>query len=65
MFILKRHLWTGNLSVWKIPVFHYYGLLIINREYIEFETLKKQFWSYLRNIKTAINYFFTNVLLKI
>jgi hypothetical protein len=25
--------------------------------YIEFETLKKQCWSYLRNIKTAINYF--------
>jgi hypothetical protein len=39
-------------------VFHYYGLLIRNREYIEFETLKKQCWSYLRNIKTAINYFF-------
>jgi hypothetical protein len=33
-------------------------LLIRNREYIEFETLKKQFWSYVRNIKTAINYFF-------
>jgi hypothetical protein len=46
-------------------VFYYYGLLIRNREYIEFETLKKQFWSYLRNIKTTINYFFTNVLLKI
>jgi hypothetical protein len=39
-------------------VFHYYGLLMRNREYIEFETLKKQCWSYLRNIKTAINYFF-------
>jgi hypothetical protein len=32
--------------------------MIRNREYIEFETLKKQRWSYLRNIKTAINYFF-------
>jgi hypothetical protein len=39
-------------------VCHYYGLLIRNREYIEFETLKKQCCSYLRNIKTAINYFF-------
>jgi hypothetical protein len=39
-------------------VFHYYGLLIRNRVYIEFETLKKQCWSYLRNIKRAINYFF-------
>jgi hypothetical protein len=29
-----------------------------NREYIEFETLEKQCWSYLRSIKTAINYFF-------
>jgi hypothetical protein len=38
-------------------VFHYYGLLIRKREYIEFETLKKQCWSYVRNIKTAINYF--------
>jgi hypothetical protein len=34
-------------------------------QYMELETLKKQCWSYLRNIKTAINYFFTNVLLKI
>jgi hypothetical protein len=25
---------------------------------IEFETLEKQCWSYLRNIKTAINYFY-------
>jgi hypothetical protein len=33
-------------------------LLIRNREYIEFETFKKQCWSYLRNIKTAITYFF-------
>jgi hypothetical protein len=30
-------------------------LLIRNQE---FETLKKQCWSYLRNIRTAINYFF-------
>jgi hypothetical protein len=29
-----------------------------NRGYIEFDTLEKQCWSYLRNIKTAINYFF-------
>jgi membrane protease subunit (stomatin/prohibitin family) len=54
--VLKRPL-SGNLSVWKIPVFHYYGLLMRNREYIEVETLKKQSWSYLRNIKTAINNF--------
>jgi hypothetical protein len=27
-------------------------------QYIEFETLKKQCWPYLRNIKTAKNYFF-------
>jgi hypothetical protein len=28
-----------------------------NGRYIEFETLEKQYWSYLRNTKTAINYF--------
>jgi hypothetical protein len=34
-----------------------------NRRYFEFETLEKSCLSYLRNIKTAINYnFFTNVL---
>jgi hypothetical protein len=33
-------------------------LLIRNRVYIEFETLKKQCWSYQKNIKTAVNYFF-------
>jgi hypothetical protein len=38
-----------------------YGLLFRNRRYIEFETLEKQRLSYIRNIKTAINYFFTNV----
>jgi hypothetical protein len=42
-----------NLSVWQIPVFRY-GLLMKNRGYIEFETLKKQCWSYPRNIETAI-----------
>jgi hypothetical protein len=41
-------------SVWQIPVFRY-GLLMRNRGYIEFETLEKQCWSNLRNIKTAIN----------
>jgi hypothetical protein len=45
-----------NVSVWQIPVFRY-GLLMRNLGYIEFETVEKQ-WSYLRNIKTAINYFF-------
>jgi hypothetical protein len=45
-------------KIWlNIPVL-YYGLLLRNRGYIEFETLEKQCWSYLRNIKTAINYFF-------
>jgi hypothetical protein len=29
-----------------------------NRGYIEFKSLEKQCWSYLMNIKTAINYFF-------
>jgi hypothetical protein len=29
-----------------------------NRKEIEFETLEKQCWSYLRNIKAALNYFF-------
>jgi hypothetical protein len=38
----------------KISVFRY-GLLMRNRGCIEFETL--QCWPYLRNIKTAINYF--------
>jgi hypothetical protein len=44
-----------NLSVWQIPVF-LYGLLRRNWGYIEFEMLEKQCCSYLRNIKTAINY---------
>jgi hypothetical protein len=43
-------------SVCQIPVFRY-GLLMRNRGYIEFETLEKQCWSYLRIIKTALNYF--------
>jgi hypothetical protein len=34
-----------------------FGLLMRNRGYIEFETLEKHCWSYLTNIKTAINYF--------
>jgi hypothetical protein len=34
-----------------------YALLIRNRGYIEFETLEKQCWSYVRNIETPINYF--------
>jgi hypothetical protein len=46
-----------NLSVWQIPVFRH-SLLTRNPGYIEFEMLEKQWWSYLRNIKTAINYFF-------
>jgi hypothetical protein len=29
-----------------------------NQKEIEFETLEKQCWSYLSNIKTALNYFF-------
>jgi hypothetical protein len=29
--------------------------------YFEFETSEKQCWSYLRNIKAAINYLFANV----
>jgi hypothetical protein len=29
-----------------------------NRGYIEFDMLEKQGWSYLRNIKIAINFFF-------
>jgi hypothetical protein len=45
------------LSVWQVPVFRY-GLLMRNRGYIKFETLEKQRWSYLRNIKTARNYFY-------
>jgi hypothetical protein len=49
-----------KLSVWQIPVFRY-GLLMRNRGYIEFETLEKQRWSYLWNIKTALNCLFTNV----
>jgi hypothetical protein len=46
-----------NLSVWQIPVFCY-GSLVRDRGYIELELLENHFWSYLRNIKTAINYFF-------
>jgi hypothetical protein len=49
-----------NLSVEQIPVFCY-GWLMRNWGYIEFETLEKLCWSYLRNIKTTINYFVTNV----
>jgi hypothetical protein len=56
-----QYLYTGsdifrleNRSVWQIPVFRY-GLLMRNRGYIE---LEKQCWSYLRNIETAINFFF-------
>jgi hypothetical protein len=45
-----------NFSVWQIPVFRF-GLLMRNRGYIEFGTMGKQCLSYLRNIKTAINYF--------
>jgi hypothetical protein len=45
-----------NLSIWQISVFRY-GLLMRNRGYIKLETLNKQCWPYLRNIKTAINYF--------
>jgi hypothetical protein len=44
-----------NLSVWQFLVFCN-GLLMRNRGYIEFETLEKQCWSYLRNIKPATNY---------
>jgi hypothetical protein len=47
-----------NLNVCQLPVFRY-GLLMRNRGYIEFETLEKQCWSYIRNIKTAVNYFYT------
>jgi hypothetical protein len=39
-------------------VFWYYCFLMRNRGHIEFETLGKQCWSYKRNIKTAINYFY-------
>jgi hypothetical protein len=48
-----------NLSVWQIPVFRD-GLLMRNRGYSECETLEKWCWSYLRNIKAAINYFYKN-----
>jgi hypothetical protein len=33
-------------------------LLMRNQGNIEFETLENQCWSYLRNIQTAINYFY-------
>jgi hypothetical protein len=46
-----------NLSVWQFPVLRY-SLLMRNQGYIEFETLKKPHWLYLRNTKTAINYLF-------
>jgi hypothetical protein len=46
-----------NLSVWQIKVFQC-DLLMRNWGYIECETWEKQCWSYLRNIRTAINYFF-------
>jgi hypothetical protein len=42
---------------WKISVFCY-SLLMRNRGYIEFEMLEKLCCSYLRNITTAVNYFF-------
>jgi hypothetical protein len=45
-----------NLSVWRIPAFRY-GLPMINLGHNEFETLEKPCRPYLRNIKTAINYF--------
>jgi hypothetical protein len=47
-----------NLTVWKVPVFRC-NLLIRNRGYIELETSVS--WSFIKNIKTAINYFFTKV----
>jgi hypothetical protein len=52
-----------NLSAEQIPVC-YYGFLMRNRGYIlRLKRWGKQCWSYLRNIMTAINYFFvTNVL---
>jgi hypothetical protein len=31
-----------NLSVWQIPVFRRYGLLMRNQGYIEFEKFEKQ-----------------------
>jgi hypothetical protein len=55
---------------WKISVFlanpsvPLYGLMMKNQGYIEFESLEKQGWSYIRKIKTAKNYlcqtFFTS-----
>jgi hypothetical protein len=54
IFFLKRHLWTGKYQCLQITVFCY-GLLMRNRGYIEFETLEKQCWSYLRNIKRTFS----------
>jgi hypothetical protein len=47
-----------NFSIWQIPVFS--QRLADEKSSIcciEFETLEKQCWSYLRNIETAVNNF--------
>jgi hypothetical protein len=52
IFRLKISVFLANPSV---PL---YVLLMRNRGCIEFETLENQCWSHLRNIKTAMNYFY-------
>jgi hypothetical protein len=53
----------GVSSGWQIPVFRYSLLMRKARGYIEFETLEKQCWSYLRTIRCSNKlFFFTNVL---